>query len=263
MVSLNSIGISDLEYSIYKSLLINPKDNISDLAKTIGITRATLYKVLDSLEEKGLINKIKSKTKTLFKAENPEILLNFIEKYKTEADNSFNLLKKQIPLLKVLAGDNKNLDNSDILIYRGENALDELDNLILTENKQVYGYTYDYHVEACFKFNKDYTLEHNSYLDVVLKCGDKFVFPGNKESIKTVKKIFEKNPFLKNKWEPRWIDSTKFKMKINFYCFGDKIAFSLGSYKQKVFLAYVIHNKDISDSMANLSIFLWSIANPI
>jgi predicted transcriptional regulator len=264
MNNLNKIGISDEEYSVYKTILTSPPDNISKLAKEVNITRVTLYKILDLLEEKGLIRKAKdTKLNAKYIAESPDVLLEFIKRSKEESNHEFENLTKQIPILKALAGDSKNLEDSGFLIFRGTNILEEIDNLILSYGEQLYGFTYEHHVDACFDFDKNHNLKENPYLQVVLRCGDRFVFPGNEKSINTAKRILENNPFLKNKWEPRWIDAKKFKMKVNFYCFANNVAFSLGSHKQQDFLAYVIQNKEIAESMRDLSIFLWENANTI
>jgi len=263
-LNLDKIGITKEEYIVYKAIIDTPVDNITILAKKVGITRVTLYKILDSLKSKGLIKQTSiSKAKFKYIAVSPDVLMDFVDKYQRESNSQLELLKKEITILKAMAGDDKDLDASSFLVIRGANTNEELDGLILNEKAQLYGFTYDYHVEACFKFDKDYRLEENDYLKVVMSCGDKFVFPGNTKSINTAKKVLKMNPFLKSKWEPRWIDPKKFNMKVNFYCFADKVAFALGSYKQKDFLAYVIKNAEIAESMRSLSIFLWENANKI
>lgn len=258
------IGISAQEYQVYKALLENPSGTITSLAKKVGITRVTLYKVLSDLEQKCVITKVSNKrTKSQYVAKSPDVLEDFIKNYNEESKRQLELLKKEIPILKALAGDSKTLDESKMLVLRGAKVNEEIDRIILDTGEHLCGFTYEYHVDACFDFDKNYRLRQNSYLEVVMKLGDKFVFPGNKSSIASVKKLYTKNPFLRGKWEPRWIDPKKLNPKINVYCFGDYSAFSLGSYKQKDFLAYVIKDKDIADSMRQLSLFLWENANSI
>ncbi|MDQ6984786.1 MAG: helix-turn-helix domain-containing protein [Candidatus Dojkabacteria bacterium] len=262
--NFDKIGISSEEYSIYELLLKQPTLNISELARESGITRVTVYSVLDSLQEKNLIKRVDNKkTKVKYFAQSPDVLNDFIVNFKNDSEKELKELESRISTLKAIAGDTKDLDSSNLNVIRGADALDILDQLILDCGESLCGISYDYHVDACFEFDIDYRLKDNKYLELVMKLGDKFAFTGTSESIKSCQKLAKMNPFLEGKWEPRWIDNKKFKFNINLYCYGDNTAFSLGSKKQKDYLVYIIQDKNITESMRNLSLYLWDTANSI
>lgn len=263
-MNLAKIGITTEEYATYKTLLENPAINVSDLAQAVGVTRVTMYKILAALKAKGLVSEVDNKqTGVRYMPASPEVLNRFVDESRQQTETEFAAIKQQIPILRALAGDIKNLDDSNILVLRGPDAQDKLDELILAEGRPVSGLTYDYHVTACFDYDKNYRLRENNYLQVVNRLGDKFVFPGHQQSIQEARELLKANPFLKGKWQPKWIAANKFKFKVNFYCFADNVAFAVGSYRQKDFLVYVIKNKDITESMRNLVEMIWEQANKI
>jgi sugar-specific transcriptional regulator TrmB len=79
---LQKIGLDKKESQVYLALLELGSANIGQIAKKSAVKRTTVYDILDSLKEKGLLGQTKQKNHTLFFAENPEKLERQIEEKK-------------------------------------------------------------------------------------------------------------------------------------------------------------------------------------
>lgn len=97
---LQEIGLSDKEAQVYVELLKTDHSSVLDLAKTTGIKRPTVYVVLTTLAEKGLVSETQIGKKTHYQAEPPERLESYLERQKTVLDEHTSRLKDVIPQLK-------------------------------------------------------------------------------------------------------------------------------------------------------------------
>jgi len=256
-------GISKEAFQVYKQILINPPDNLSLFAKKVSFSRGKLYKTLSELEFQKLIYKPLHHSQNFkYLAVDPNLLLEKINNKKKDLDKDIAAFKQHILFLKSLES-GKDRSEPTMQIIRGKNTNDQLDKLIISKGKPVSGFSYVYHLDACFDFDKNGNLVSNDYLDLVLSVTDKFVFPGNDENLPKIKKFLKQNPILIKKWMPRWIPKEEFDFKINFYCFDDSVAFSLGKYNEKDYQAYIINNKEISYSMKQIAKYAWNHANEI
>ena len=69
---LQDIGLDNKEIDIYLGLLQVDSSSVLELSKKTKILRTSIYSVLDSLIEKGLVSEIKKGKKSYFQAEPPE-----------------------------------------------------------------------------------------------------------------------------------------------------------------------------------------------
>lgn len=256
--------LNDLEYTIYKSILQVSPSNISKLAKEHNIERATLYKVLETLENKKLIRKAgRNSTGIKYLAQPTDKAKQELANLKKNSDKDYEELVAKIESLK--AFDKTALVDEDptMMCFRGKDALNQLDTMVIAANKPLYGLTYDYNLNSCFKFNTQGKLLKNTYLDLVLQVGDRFIFPGTPEKVKEMQAFLKSNPILEGKWQPRYIDKQDFNFKINLYIFDDKIAFSYGGHKGTDFVTYIVANPLIYLSMQSVFEHMWKQAKAI
>lgn len=99
---LQELGLSDKEASVYVALLAVDNDSVVDLAKRTNINRTTIYPVLESLMNKGLVTEIKVDTKARFSAEPPERLVTFVERQKVIFEEKSERVKDFVPKLKTI-----------------------------------------------------------------------------------------------------------------------------------------------------------------
>lgn len=97
---LQEIGLSEKESQIYLALLQVDSESIQDIAKKTGINRTTVYPVLESLNQKGLVSEVQDGKKTMYQAAPPERLETFVERQKVLLTEKAKRLKDIIPEIK-------------------------------------------------------------------------------------------------------------------------------------------------------------------
>jgi len=97
---LEDLGLSEKEAKVYLSLLEVDNDSVLDLAEKTKINRTTIYPVLESLSNKGLIFEVLVDKKVRYQAEPPERLETYIERRKIQLDEQSKRLKDIVPQLK-------------------------------------------------------------------------------------------------------------------------------------------------------------------
>ena len=97
---LKEIGLSEKEAEVYLALLQGDNFSILDLAKKTKINRTTIYPVIKSLAEKGLVSETVTNSKTSYQAESPERLETYLERQKILLDENTKKIKDIIPQLK-------------------------------------------------------------------------------------------------------------------------------------------------------------------
>ena len=80
---LQNAGLSERESKVYLACLEMGETSIAKLAKKTQIKRTTVYLLIESLKEKGLIGLIKKGNKTLFVSEDPRKIAEKMEQRKS------------------------------------------------------------------------------------------------------------------------------------------------------------------------------------
>jgi sugar-specific transcriptional regulator TrmB len=96
---LEGIGLTKKEIDIYETLLKNGETLPGVIIKQTGLKRATVYKALYALEEKGLVIQRKVDGKATFIPEPPSKLLEQLERRMTEEKKVLDGLKDILPAL--------------------------------------------------------------------------------------------------------------------------------------------------------------------
>ena len=84
---LEKIGLTQKEASIYLACLELTEATIGDIAKKSGVKRTTVYDIIDSLKEKGLVSSITKNKKLFYYAESPKKLENTLDEKKRLLEN--------------------------------------------------------------------------------------------------------------------------------------------------------------------------------
>jgi sugar-specific transcriptional regulator TrmB len=134
---LITIGISEKEAKIYIHLLSFDSANISEISKKTGINRTTIYPLIDSLLEKGLVEEVLENDKNKIRALSPEKIETFIENQKLMLYEKSKIVKSMIPKFKaVYRGDGQRpiveyYDGKEEIL---QSAKDAVSNKILNES---------------------------------------------------------------------------------------------------------------------------------
>ncbi|MFA6383170.1 MAG: helix-turn-helix domain-containing protein [Parcubacteria group bacterium] len=93
---LEKLGLDDKEAKIYLALLELGEANIQQIAKKSGVKRTTVYDIIESLKEKGLLSSATRHKKITYSAEDPRTL-------EEKLDERKNTLKRIMPELLSIA----------------------------------------------------------------------------------------------------------------------------------------------------------------
>ncbi len=107
--SLQQLGLSENEASVYVALLGLGRASVQDIASEAGIKRPTTYLVLDELRKKGFVLKEPHTKRSLYTAKDPEEAIQ-------ERLLEINKAAKSIPELKAIQ---KRMDTVNLLYFEG------------------------------------------------------------------------------------------------------------------------------------------------
>lgn len=79
---LEKLGLDEKESKVYLALLELGEANIQRIAKKSGVKRTTVYDIIESLKEKGLLSSVTRHKKILYSAEDPRTLEEKLEEKK-------------------------------------------------------------------------------------------------------------------------------------------------------------------------------------
>ncbi|MFB5638573.1 MAG: TrmB family transcriptional regulator [Nitrosarchaeum sp.] len=235
--TLKEIGFTEYETKLYLSLLQNPEISAYELAEKTGLYRQVTYDTLKRLEEKGFVNSNTEGKSKLFKATDPNLLLEILNE-KTEN------YKKILPELNKIKSKEKN--KITVETYKGENVLRIALRDIINETKKSKDKTV-----LCTAVDESLPTEKNKTIveqygrdlihykikeKVIIKEGTKGLFSKSSQYKKVPEKFFNENP-------------------IQIY--GDNVQIlTFGNPNNLI----VIRNKDVSNSYRKQFDLMWSIA---
>lgn len=97
MKSLLQIAdLSEKHIQIYENLLTTGSQGVAKIALKNGLKKGITYKLLDDLEQKGLVAQDKTKSKVFYSPCSPYVLEKIIEQNEQEVQNQKNILDSNI-----------------------------------------------------------------------------------------------------------------------------------------------------------------------
>lgn len=233
---LQKAGLSEKEAKVYLAALELGETTINRIAKKSGVKRSTVYLLIDSLKEKGLISVAKKNKKSLFFAEDPRILEKLIEDKKSAILKAMpellaitDLIDKK-PCIRYFEGhqgikevymDNLNYPGEEICAWFSESFL-EFDEIFF----------YEKYIPARIK--------NKIYLRAILSDS------GATRGLKV-----EDEKYLR---KTKLVPKEKFDLKIEISLYGkDKI--SIMAYEDEIGL--IIQSQKIYDALKYIFEFMW------
>ncbi|MCX8194061.1 MAG: hypothetical protein N3G19_01735 [Candidatus Pacearchaeota archaeon] len=236
--ALKQLGLRENEIKVYISLLELGVSKVDAISKRVPLPRTTIYGILKSLLEKGLVSYVIKSGIKYFEATDPKRLL-LIEKEKIQ------VLQNLIPSLEKIK-ETVTIKPS-IEIYEGIEGIKSIYEDMLKTKQTIYGYGNTY---LLFELIQYYI---PNYLIRRIKEKIKFYVITERStlSIKLQKK--DKKEFR----ETRFLDQLK-EMTITTYLYGEKTAIIVLLKKEP--LGIIIENKSITNSQKIIFDLLWGIA---
>lgn len=234
---LREIGLTNYEVEVYLALITNGQMSAYELAEKAGLYRQVTYDTLKRLGEKGFVSfVIEGKTK-LFKAIDPELILEFLNE-KTEN------FKQILPELRDINESSK--QPLSVETYKGDNvvriALRDIINALKESGGEILCTAVDESVpfsqyETIVEQYERDLLEYKIKERVIIKEGTKGLFHKGTSSYKKVpEKFFNQNP-------------------VQIY--GDNVQIIVWGNPDYLI---IIRNKGVADSYRKQFELLWKIA---
>lgn len=144
---LREIGLSEHESAVYFTMVSLGPSPVLKIARASGVKRTTIYSVIDSLKEKGLVRVELKGFKSLFVAESPEKLESILEQRK-------NRLKTHLKDFMEIY--NKGGGETLIKIYEGMEGVRSIYNSLLRDIKPEEDYMIIAGMEKAYALDKDF-----------------------------------------------------------------------------------------------------------
>ncbi len=160
---LTNLGLSDKEAAVYLTALSLGPTTALKISRVANLKRATVYTVIDSLKQKGLVNLEIKGFKTLFVAETPERLEGMLKR-KTEE------LREVLPDLTALF--NLKGGEGKIKFYEGLTAVKSVYEMLLDEIRPHEDYLVIGEQELWYTLDKDYFqkfIERRAKLNITIR----------------------------------------------------------------------------------------------
>lgn len=242
---LEHIGLSSKEAHVYEALLKTERSSAVDLSRKTGIKQPTVYVIIDTLKNKGLVKEITVGKRPFYEAENPDMLRALVAEEKTKIDRKVERLETLIGSLKTL--DREVGSKPVVRFHEGKEALkkavDEYSSIKEFSDGLDYGiYSYDL-LDRLFTKKElmqidQARLENNSTFRAIYTGAAKHIQPENRDQ------------------ELIKIDQERFPIECDISIFNDEVRmFTLGS---KTPSGIFIKNKEIATTIKSLINYIFS-----
>ena len=133
--TLQQLGMSEREISLYLALFQLGPSSIRDIASHTGINRGTTYESLKQMAARGIISYAPKGKRRVFRAEDPDKLLLLAEEKKAALENTIDSLKTDIiPGLHHMKPD---FSAGNVRFYEGDDGIElVLKDILATVSQQ-------------------------------------------------------------------------------------------------------------------------------
>lgn len=241
---LEKLGLNRNEARVYYELLKLGNATASELVKKMGIHRNIVYDNLEKLIEKGLVSYIIQETKKVFSAQEPNTLIEFLDKRKQDVEKEISIAKKLLPEISKLR--KEKTTEQEAQIFRGVNGMKKvLLEVLKAKENWVFGMTN----KSTELLGETYWKNYNAKIKDK-KIKEKFLLNSNFEDIYS----FKKNKNIQIKTLPKELDQVT-----EIIIFQGHIAIFIYSEKPTTFL---IRDESLYKSYRQHFEFLWKLCKP-
>lgn len=136
--ALLQLELTEKEIAAYITLLEKGAGSVQDISRTLGINRVTIYSAIEALKRKGLAAETKRGKRTLFVAESPDILRDFLETKKEDIKRQEKLLSNLIiPTLSLI--DANKPDKPEIRFFEGKRGINMVYDTYVLRSRDLIG----------------------------------------------------------------------------------------------------------------------------
>ena len=104
---LGSLGLSETESKVYLEVLKMGPSSVQEIARTVGVSRVSIYTIIESLTKLGLMTSVQKGKKQLYAVEPPERIVALAEKRGNAIHTTMKEIKSSIQELRLIQSGNK------------------------------------------------------------------------------------------------------------------------------------------------------------
>ena len=244
---LKDYGLSDKEAKLYLASLSDGEATAQDIAKKSSINRATVYVVVDSLIEKGLIFTTVKGKKKYFSASPPNKIIALLEAQKKNVDSKIESLKNILPELESIY--NYSPTKPRVRYFDGLGGLKEIYENTLEVGETIYAFTPIHRKisKSLLSWLRDDYVKRRVSKNIKAKV----ISPRYIEDLSD--KFFESSSGLMR--EIRGVPADQFPFTIEIQIYGPKIA--IVSYTVNEMFGVVIESEDASKTWRSIFDLAW------
>lgn len=248
---LQNLGFSQSEANIYSVLIFFGKLTTLEISKAVNLPRTSVYRLVGSLKQKGVVEEIIDDHKSFFIPAEISKLENLIRKKEKEITE----IKTLFPQMSALLSQNANHydQNTKVLFYRGKEGMKQMLWNILKTEDLFRGYSYctpvettgpDFALEWALEFQSRGLLGRDFYSDLYLKSARDFPYP---------KEISWKF------WESKYISPKILGIDHQIDIYNDVLAFY--TWHDREIFGVEIHNQKMANLQKQIFDVLWKTEN--
>jgi sugar-specific transcriptional regulator TrmB len=238
--ALKEYGLSDNEIQVYITLLKAGESTVQVITKNTEIPRTTIYHILTSLQQKGLVSFVIKEHIKYFQATKPEVLRDLLNEKKAHIEEALPELKSIISTLK---------HKPQVEVFEGAKGIKSILLDVLEEKKEIV------HYGDIISLTKSLEYVFPQYIRERVKRKIPIRIIGKKEKehkelIKNASKEYRSFRFLPE----------DFIFKTSVFIYKDKVA--ILNLQEEPYYGVIIINKDYNDTQRQVFELLWKIAKP-
>ena len=239
---LERIGLLKNDRTVYLALLELGSATVSTLVKRIGLHRSYVYDILDKLIDLGLVSFTIKNNKKFFNTENPEEIIQFIERKKEEIDKEKTEIAKILPQL--IERQKTALERQEARVFIGKEGIKSILEDVLIVGKDFVGFG----AEGKFKDIYKWYFTNWQKRRIKQKIEYKIIYNT---------KFRGKRPTKEQKLVQVKFLPEKYEFPATTIVYGDKVAILLWD---KSPIGFVLESKDIVKSFLSYFDVLWDAA---
>lgn len=243
---LEEIGLSEKEASVYLALLEIGSGKVQELYRKTALNRTTIYDILESLTQKGLVSRYKKGGATYFNALEPDRLLTYLDR---EAEDQEKLTERQKRKISDILPQLVSMQNiyaagrPKVRFFEGEKGMREAYEDTLTAKEAILAYA---NVQTMHEGLPDFFPEYyrrRAGKGIFIKA----IVPQNKLSHE--RSLHDREEMRSIRFLPE--SELSFSPEVNIY--GNKML--IASWKEKI--AIIIESKELADLQRLTFDLLW------
>ncbi len=243
-------GLEKNQALVYETLLRGGEMRASALAKQTMIKRGLVYKILEDLQEMGVVEKKEAlgEVATFF-LKHPVLLKEFAERQEKKAYDAKRILESALP--SIISDYNLVAGRPGVRFFEGIEGIQQVleDSLDDNRGKEILTFS---DVAGYARYLKEWNTKYYAPKRKRLGIKEKVIIPNNIEALEYMKG-YKANDVT----EILFVDHKKYPFTTEINVYSNKVTFV--TFSEKIHIGFIVENKEIYETMLSIHNFFWEI----